>query len=56
MLSWTLGFFILAIVAAALGFSGLAADFQMFAWILFVLFLALFAIRLVRGSNTRPWR
>jgi len=56
MLSWAMLFFILAIVAAVLGFSGLAADFQMFAWILFVLFLALFAINLVRKSSTRPWR
>ncbi len=55
MLSWTLGFFILAIVAAVLGFSGLAADFQMFAWIMFVMFILMFAINLVRGSN-RPWR
>jgi uncharacterized membrane protein YtjA (UPF0391 family) len=55
MLSWTLAFFLLAIVAAVLGFSGLAADFQMFAWILFVLFLVLFAVNLMRGSN-RPWR
>jgi uncharacterized membrane protein YtjA (UPF0391 family) len=55
MLSWTLAFFILAIVAAVLGFTGLAADFQMIAWVLFVLFLALFAFSLVRGSN-RPWR
>jgi uncharacterized membrane protein YtjA (UPF0391 family) len=56
MLSWTLAFFLLAIVAAALGFSGLAANFQMFAWIAFVLFLVLFAVNLVRGSNNRPWR
>ena len=56
MLSWAMLFFILAIVAAVLGFSGLAADFQMFAWILFVLFLALFAINMVRGQKNRPWR
>jgi uncharacterized membrane protein YtjA (UPF0391 family) len=55
MLSWTLAFFLLAIVAAVLGFSGLAADFQMVAWVLFLLFLVMFAVSLMRGSK-RPWR
>jgi len=56
MLSWALAFFVLAIVAALLGITGLAADFQMYAWILFVLFLALFAINMVRGQKNRSWR
>lgn len=56
MLSGALAFFLLAVVAAILGITGLAADFQMYAWILFVLFMALFAINMVRRSNTRPWR
>ena len=56
MLSWALAFFILAVVAALLGFTGLAADFQIYAWILVVLFLALFAINMVRGQKNRPWR
>ena len=56
MLSWALAFFILAVLAALLGFTGLAADFQMYAWILFALFLALFAINMVRGQKNRPWR
>lgn len=55
MLTWTLAFFILAIVAAVLGFSGLAAGLQQIAWVLFVLFLVLFAVSLIRGSS-RPWR
>jgi uncharacterized membrane protein YtjA (UPF0391 family) len=55
MLTWTLAFFILAIVAAVLGFSGIAAGAEYVAWILAVVFLALFVMSLMRGSS-RPWR
>jgi uncharacterized membrane protein YtjA (UPF0391 family) len=53
MLSWTLAFFLLAIVAALFGFSGIAGAATQIAWILFVLFLVLFAISLIRGRGPR---
>ena len=55
MLSWTLAFFILAVVAAVLGFSGLAANLSYIAWVLLALFAVLFVVSLFRGSS-RPWR
>jgi uncharacterized membrane protein YtjA (UPF0391 family) len=55
MLTWTLAFFILAIVAAALGFSGVAANLHYVAWILALVFLALFVTSLLRRSS-KPYR
>jgi len=55
MLTWTLAFFLLAIVAAALGFSGIAANLHYVAWILAVVFLALFVASLLRRPS-RPYR
>jgi uncharacterized membrane protein YtjA (UPF0391 family) len=57
MLTSGLLFFFLAIIAAVLGFSGLAEApaQQMAAFAIAVLFLALFVISLRRRSN-RPWR
>jgi uncharacterized membrane protein YtjA (UPF0391 family) len=53
MLSWALVFFVLAIVAAALGFGGIAGASAGIAQILFFIFLALmvlsFAARALRG-------
>ena len=53
LLSWALVFFILAIVAAALGFGGIAGASAGIAQILFFIFLALmvlsFAARALRG-------
>jgi uncharacterized membrane protein YtjA (UPF0391 family) len=53
MLSWTLAFFVLAIVAALFGFSGIAGAASQIAWILFVLFLVAFAVSLIRGRGPR---
>jgi len=54
MLGWALGFFILAIIAAALGFGGIAGASAGVAKILFFVFLALlvitFVARAVRGG------
>jgi uncharacterized membrane protein YtjA (UPF0391 family) len=55
MLTWTLAFFILAIAAAALGFSPLAASLHYVAWILALVFLALFVMSLLRRSS-KPYR
>ena len=47
MLGWVLTFFVLAIVAALLGFGGIAASAASIAKLLFVGFLVLAAVTLV---------
>ena len=56
MLGWAITFFIIAIVAAALGFGGIAGSAVSIAQILFVIFLILFLISLVWHlvSGRRP--
>jgi uncharacterized membrane protein YtjA (UPF0391 family) len=53
MLGWSILFLILALVAGALGFGGVAAISTDIAWILFVVFLILFVVSLVFGKR-RP--
>ena len=53
MLNWALTFFILAIIAAVLGFGGIAAGAASIGKILFVLFLVLFAVSLIAGAGRR---
>jgi uncharacterized membrane protein YtjA (UPF0391 family) len=47
MLNWTISFLVIAIVAAILGFGGIAATAVEMARILFVIFLVLFLVSLV---------
>jgi uncharacterized membrane protein YtjA (UPF0391 family) len=47
MLRWALGFFVVALVAALLGFTGVAVAAAGMAKILFYLFLILFLVTLV---------
>jgi uncharacterized membrane protein YtjA (UPF0391 family) len=47
MLRWALGFFILALVAAVLGFTGIAVAAAGIAKIIFFIFLVLFLVSLV---------
>jgi uncharacterized membrane protein YtjA (UPF0391 family) len=56
MLSWALGFFILALIAAVLGFGGIAAGAAGIAKLLFWGFVILFVVSLVVGlvSGRRP--
>lgn len=54
MLSYALLFFIIAVIAAALGFGGLAGTSATIAKVLFVVFLVLFIISLVTGRKPRP--
>jgi uncharacterized membrane protein YtjA (UPF0391 family) len=56
MLGWAITFFIIAIIAAALGFGGIAGSAVSIAQILFVIFLILFLISLVWHlvSGRRP--
>jgi uncharacterized membrane protein YtjA (UPF0391 family) len=47
MLRWALGFFVFALIAAVLGFTGLALAAAGIAKILFYLFLILFLVTMV---------
>jgi uncharacterized membrane protein YtjA (UPF0391 family) len=47
MLRWALGFFIVALLAAVLGFSGIAVAAAGVAKILFFIFLVLFLVSLI---------
>lgn len=55
MLKWTLVFVVLALVAAVLGFGGIASSFASVAQVLFFVFLALivisFAVRAFQGRS-----
>jgi uncharacterized membrane protein YtjA (UPF0391 family) len=50
MLRWALGFFIIALVAALLGFGGIAVAAAGIARTLFFIFLILFLVALLGGS------
>lgn len=53
MLNWSVTFFIVALVAAVLGFTGIAAEAAAIAKILFGVFLILFVVSLLfRKSPT----
>ena len=52
MLSYALTFLVLAIIAAILGASGVAAMATNFAYILFVVALILFLVNMVSGRRT----
>lgn len=49
MFNWAIIFLVIAIVAALLGFSGIAGTATNIAWILFVIGLVLAAIFFIRG-------
>ncbi len=49
LLKWAAIFFVIALIAAAFGFSGIAAGAASIAKILFFLFLAIFAVLLIAG-------
>jgi len=54
MLSWSITFLIIGLIAGLLGLSGLAGAATQIAWILFVVFLVLFLISLVTGRRSSP--
>jgi len=54
MLGWALLFLIIALIAAAFGFTGIAASATGIAKVLFYIFLALFLVALVTGAVRRP--
>jgi uncharacterized membrane protein YtjA (UPF0391 family) len=49
VLNWAITFFLIAIVAALVGFSGIPAGAAEIAQMLFILFLVLFAVSLLIG-------
>ena len=51
MLSWAIGFFLIAVIAAVLGFGGIAGAASGIAQVLFFLFLVLFVLSLVFGNK-----
>jgi uncharacterized membrane protein YtjA (UPF0391 family) len=53
MLGWTFLFFVLAIIAALFGFTGIAAAAMDIAKILFFIFLVLFVVSFVFGLIRR---
>ncbi len=50
MLSWALTFLVLALIAAVLGFGGIAANAAWIAQILFAVFLVLFVVSLIANA------
>lgn len=52
MLRWSLGFFIVAIIAAVLGFGGIASGAAEIARVLFFIFLVVFVVSLIWGLST----
>lgn len=51
MLNWALTFFVLALIAAVLGFGGIAAGAASIGKILFFLFLVLFVVSLIANMT-----
>jgi uncharacterized membrane protein YtjA (UPF0391 family) len=54
MIRWAITFAILALIAALLGFGGLAGDFSYIAKILLLLFVVLLVVSLVVGRGSPP--
>ena len=54
MLNWAATFFIIAIVAAVLGFGGIAGSAIEIAKILFVVFLAMSIVMFIFGKRIMP--
>ena len=56
MIYWSAAFFVIAIIAAAFGFGGIAQGAVDIARILFFIFLVLFVLSLVAGAFPRGGR
>ncbi|MCA8988657.1 MAG: DUF1328 domain-containing protein [Planctomycetaceae bacterium] len=53
MLSWALTFLVIALIAAVLGFGGVAGTSMSIAQVLFFVFIVLFVISLLFGRSVR---
>ena len=56
MLYWAAVFFVIALIAAILGFSGIAAGAASIAQVLFYIFLVIFLLSVILGLMRRPPR
>jgi len=58
MLTWSLAFLILAVIAGIFGFGGIAAGATEMAQILFIMFLGFFVVSMLRSllTDRRPPR
>lgn len=54
MLSWSLTFFVVALIAAVFGFGGIASGAASIAQVLFFVFIVLFIISLFAGRSRPP--
>jgi uncharacterized membrane protein YtjA (UPF0391 family) len=54
MLYWALVFFVIALIAAVFGFTGIAVAAAGIAKILFFIFVVLFIVSLIFGMRSRP--
>ena len=54
MLYWAIVFFVISLIAALFGFTGIAIAFAGIAKILFFIFVVLFVITLIFGWRRRP--
>lgn len=54
MLSWSITFFVVALIAGVLGFTGIALEATAIAKVLFFLFLILFVVSLVLPRFRTP--
>jgi uncharacterized membrane protein YtjA (UPF0391 family) len=54
MINWAITFLVIALIAAALGFGGIAGTAVGLAKILFFVFIVLFIIAFVMGRKTPP--
>ena len=54
MLGWAFAFFLVAILAALFGFTGIAVGMAAIAKVLFFLFLVMFVVSLAAGLVRRP--
>jgi uncharacterized membrane protein YtjA (UPF0391 family) len=53
MIRWAIGFFVIALIAAVLGFGGIAVAAAGIAKIIFYIFIALFVISLIGHLSSR---
>jgi uncharacterized membrane protein YtjA (UPF0391 family) len=51
MLSWSITFLVVGLIAAVLGFTGIAGAATQIAWALFVIFIVLFIASLFMGRG-----
>jgi uncharacterized membrane protein YtjA (UPF0391 family) len=54
MIRWALTFFVLALIAAVLGFGGLAGDLSYIAKICLLLFIVLAVVSMIVGRGRTP--